>query len=220
MIRTFIMVLCLTASSAFAQGTVVAKESRDRLIWEPPNPPRIVFVDVKPSVPREMIGSLRISEVSIVLEETQLDDMQARFGGEIGHRGDAGESLDWLCLAGRGEDGPWVLWLTSGEVDGPSVGSFQWRRVPADAKFDPRCKMLRDYDNAVALPLGLRLVTTEGALLQILGQPTLRKGNLLRYEHEHDLVLHDDPYTSWNTVIVTLRQGKVWGIAVNKTTQN
>jgi hypothetical protein len=113
-----------------------------------------------------------------------------------------------------------VLWLESGEVDGPTVGGFQWRRVPATANFDTRCRELPDWDSKVKLPIGLHLGGRETQVLQVLGQPTLRKGNTLIYEHEHDELIHGEPYTSMNTVIVVLRHGVVWAIDVDQSTTN
>jgi hypothetical protein len=167
-----------------------------------------------------MITSIRVSDTRILLEETRLDTLQARFGGEIGSKGDAGDSVLWLCLHGSDASGLWALWLTSGEVDGPTVGGFHWARLPVATQFDRRCQMLGDADSAVLLPLGIRLGTREAEVLQVLGRPTHRTGDTLRYEHEHNLRLHNETYTSSNTVIIMLRHGTVWAIDVDKTTLN
>ncbi|HEV2699010.1 MAG TPA: hypothetical protein VGU90_13515 [Terriglobales bacterium] len=109
-----------------------------------------------------------------------------------------------------------MLWLKSGEIDGPNVGGFQWKRVPSFAQFDARCQP--EGSSNVALPIKLRVGTTEAQVLEILGPPSARKGNNLIYVHEHGESIRNEPYTSVNSVILVLRDGIVWGIEVEKTT--
>jgi len=127
----------------------------------------------KATVPKLMITKLRVSDLTIVLEQTELEAVQAHFGGEIGSEGDASKSLGWLCLHGSDAVGRWVLWLESGEIDGPTVGGFQWRRVPDAVQFDERCRRLPDASSNVEMPIELRLGATGTKVLQILGQPTV-----------------------------------------------
>src|SRR5437868_11600688 len=78
-------------------------------VWEPPA--GLDFSSAKPTAPRELISSLQISGMNIILENTKLEAAQKQLGGTIGHRGDAGDSLHWLCLHGADRHGPWVVWL-------------------------------------------------------------------------------------------------------------
>jgi hypothetical protein len=174
----------------------------------------------KATIPKPMLTKLDISDFTISLEKTELKAVQARFGGEIGHEGDASEYLAWLCLHGGDAAEHWVLWLESGETDGPTVGAFQWRRVSSTAQFDTRCRELPDWDSKVKLPIELRLGGRETKVLEVLGQPSFRKGDTLIYEHEHDEPIHGEPYTFTNRVIVALRRGMVWAIDVDKSTLN
>ncbi len=169
---------------------------------------------------KEMIASLRVSGVTITLEgESELEALPARFGGEIGSQGDAADSLGWLCLHGSDAVGPWVLWLESGEIDGPYVGAFQWHRVSRSAQFDERCSALPDTSE-VELPVDLRLGSSEKKVIKILGHPTSRRGGTLLYEHEHEELIRGEEFSSSNIVIVELRGGVVWAIQVAKTTTN
>jgi hypothetical protein len=180
------------------------------------------FDDVlpEPTVPKQMITSLHVSGVSVSLEHTELQAMQARFGGEIGSKGDAADSLGWLCLHGNDATGAWVLWLESGEMDGPSIGAFHWRRVVANAEFDKRCQALPDSSSNVELPINLRLGTPEADVVRLLGRPTSRKDGTLLYEHEHEESLHGEPHTSLNLVIVVVRKGVVCAIEAHQTTMS
>lgn len=190
------------------------------MIWEPE--PLLNLTDdtvPNPSVPKEMIASLQLSELKIPLEETRMDTLRAKFGGEVGARGDASESLRWLCLRGVDEVSPWVLWLESSEMDGPYIGGFQWRRLSGAARFDARCTALPEKAKVV-LPINLRLGTSRGDVLKLLGRPTWHRANIFLYEHQHDETIRGESFNSWNTVIIGLRNGEVEAIDVTKTTSN
>jgi hypothetical protein len=193
----------------------VAGNLQNRLVWKPP---RVLKSDVLPAatVPKEMVKTLRVSDLTIALESTDMKKVQRRFGGTFGAEGDAGDSLEWLCLRGGDAAGRWVLWLKSGEMDDGTVGSFQWRRVPRDAKFDERCGVLSKADDRVELPIALRLGMSEADVLDVLGQPTGRYGNTLLYVHKHEGLNNNQEFTALNTVSVVVRDGAVWAIEVLK----
>lgn len=209
MSRTALLALfCTVSSFAFAQKV-------GKPIWKPP---RITSDDALPkaTVPRLMVGDLQLADVKVVLEQTELENIKSHFGGEIGHQGDAGDYLSWLCYRGTDEEGPWVLWLMSGEMDAGTVGSFQWRRIPDDANFDNRCPAVTDSSSKVALPIRLRLGLSETNLLKILGPPTARRGQTLLYVHDHDETANGQQYTVLNTVFVIIRNGAVYAVEVLK----
>ncbi len=214
------ILLFVSAYSACAQTLVPSSEIKGGAIWEPQL--LLKFTDdvmPHPSVPKQMIASLRLSGLNIPLEETEMDTLQAKFGGEVGARGDASESLRWLCLHGADEVGPWVLWLESGEIDGPRIGGFLWRRVFGTPVYDTRCGALPDTAKVV-LPINLTLGTSRDELLKVLGKPTWQKENIFLYEHEHEETIRGEPFDSWNSVIVAMRNGVVDAIDVTKTTSN
>lgn len=162
-----------------------------------------------------MVKAIRVSDLNVELEETNMKQVQERFAGTFGRQGDAGDSLEWLCLSAHDVDGPFVLWLKSGEMDAGTVGSFQWRRVRNEARFDVRCGTLSEADK-ISLPLSLRPGMSQSELLKALGQPTARNGNTLLYVHEHDEVSKNGPFTVLNTISIVLRDGAVWAIEVLK----
>jgi len=215
-----VALLCIVTCGAFSQVVSRAQNNSDELlVWEP-QPLLKIHAYPPATVPKPMITSLHISNFAIVLEETKLEAAESRFGGQIGSSGDAGDALGWLCLQGSDSAGRWVLWLESDEIDGPYVGSFQWRRVAANVQFDRRCQVLGNVDNEVALPIKLRLGSSESQVLQILGKPTFRKGNTLFYEHEHNRTIRNEPWTSTNTVIIVLRHGVIWALDVDQSTRS
>jgi hypothetical protein len=167
-----------------------------------------------------MIGSLRVANLPIVLEETNLEDVQKRFGGTIGDSGDAGDALGWLCLYESNKDGPWILWLTSSEINGPTIGGFQWRRLSIQETPDQRCSQLREDKGRIELPIALHLGMTELEVQKILGRPTVTRGKTLFFCHEHQKVIRKENYTVWNGVAIVFRYGVVWAIEVAKTTSD
>src|SRR5262245_32059116 len=91
-------------------------------------------------VSSELIPSIRIGDVEVVLDKTPIADVARRFNATRGHRGDASESLDWLCLTGRDTRDRWILWLESGEIHGGAIGAFQLRRLGESEPVDVRCR--------------------------------------------------------------------------------
>jgi hypothetical protein len=203
--------LCLLTCALPAQ---TSSNLRNGMVWKPP---RILKSEALPkgTVSRLMVKALRIADLNIELEETSMNQVQKRFGGTFGTQGDAGDSLQWLCLSGLDAAGRFVLWLKSGEMDAGTVGSFQLRRVPNEARFDARCGTLSEADK-VKLPLPLYPGMSQSELFEALGQPTVRNGNTLLYVHEHDEKSKRGPFTVLNTVSIVLRDGAVWAIEVLK----
>jgi len=213
--RFGLALLCVLVCNLSAQNTS-RKTVAATAIWEPP--PVAFPEDPKPTVAKEMITALRVSGQRIVLEHTNLEAVRKRTGGTIGHSGDGGDSLSWLCLHGAGRQGDWALWLMSGEIDGGTVGGFHWQHVDRNAQFDTRCQVLTEGRGSVELPIALKLGTTETGVERIFGQPTARLGNTLFYLHEHATTAHNKPYTAMNTLAVLLHEGTVQAIEVWKST--
>ncbi|MGA9039985.1 MAG: hypothetical protein WB421_05565 [Terriglobales bacterium] len=213
-----ISVLLIVTCAAFTQTADHSLPSGGgHTVWEPP---AWNFLTALPNstVPKEMLATLRVSGLPISLEETRMDDARNHLGGTIGRKGDAGDFLEWLCLHHSDSRGRWVLWLESGEIDGGTVGSFQWQRLDKDGLLDQRCQMLQGAGSGIKLPISLQLGMTETEVLKTLGAPTTRHGNRLIYVHEHQESIRGEPFTSTNIVSILLRGGMVWAIDVSKTT--
>jgi len=210
--RARIAFLCVVTCAALAQS-----HPPKGVVWKPQP---IIYSRSLPdaTVPKEMVGRLQVSNLDIVLEHTEIKDAQARFGGTLGAEGDAGDSLEWLCLRGADPTGQWVLWLESGEIDGGSIGSFQWRRVTPRTTFDNRCAALSPAGSAVKLPIALRLGIPETEVLRVLGKPTTRRGGTLLFVHEHQEVIKGEPFAALNTTTVLLRDGRAWAIEIGTST--
>lgn len=200
-LKSFVISVVLLTSNALGQ-----RKELVNVPWAPPADLDFpIGVAPKPTVPQIMVTALRLGSMSIRLERTELAAVRERFGGEQGQRGDASTSLRWVCYGGQDAGGRWALWLTSGEIDGPSIGSFEWRRVDPNAQFDPRCALLPNGTTITFSPTLLRLGMSQQDVLHRLGSPTLRRGNILDFEHMEQ----QKTYSVSNSVEVRLRNGTV-----------
>ena len=183
--------------------------------WQPPTVRAALSVP-QPTVPMEMVSTIRVSKVLVELEETKMTAVQKHLGGSLGQHGHAGESLEWLCYYGSDADGRWALWLESSQVAGGAVDGFVLQRLDSDARMDQRCADLQSAK--VELPIVLKLGMTEANVRKLLGAPTLKFRGTLVFQHEHTVTIHNQPYTASNTVYLVLRRGVLWAIQVTKGT--
>ncbi len=212
--------LLLVIWTVCAQTSVKSRSNQNPVVWGPPNlhwPSKFP----QPTAPKEIITDLKVGGWPIVLETTELLSAQKRLGGTVGYRGDASEALAWICLYRLDENAAWVLWLYSGEIDGPAIGGFQWQRLENGAKMDRRCKALNAKMGTVELlPSPLHLGMTEAEVEGILGKPTRKYHDSVLYDHEHNLTIRKEPYTLDNDVLIVYKDGKVWAISANHTTSS
>lgn len=207
--------LFFVACALFAQTASRSSSPDAPVIWDPPAWPFLQKTP-KATVSKEMVAAVHVSDFPVILEKTKMEDVKSTLGGTIGQKDDAGNFDEWLCFYGADSGGRWALWLESGEINGGTVGSFQWRRLNEGAVLDGRCQMLGEAK--VELPIKLRLGITEEEVLKILGPPTVKRGDGLIYFHEHHLSIRGEPYTSDNAVAIVLRGGLAWAMKVSKTT--
>jgi hypothetical protein len=206
------IVLVLLSLTAFAQTTPQSKSQSTRMVWEPPdwNFPQ----NLKGNGRREMLTSFSVSSYEIVLERTEMKDVQTRLRGEIGSR--ETDASEWLCFHGVNETGRWVLWLENDEISENLVGAFQRRLLSENEALDPRCQVFRREDSTITLPLPFTLGATQSEVLKSLGSPTATNSERLIYLHAHE----NGSFVSSNIVIVRLRNGVVWAIQASKTTSD
>ena len=204
--------------SAFVQ---VAHNSSPRGFaeWQRPT---LEYPDTLPpaTVRKEMITTLRVGNVQIVLDRTELKEVQKRLAGTIVRSGDASTANASLCYCGTDVDGRWALWLDSSEVAGLRwIDGFTLQRLGGNARADRGCRMIPEREGGIELPIPLRLGQTETQVREILGKPTLKYRSTLIYYHAHDKTIRNEPCSVLNTVDVALRNGVAWAIVVFKSTQ-
>lgn len=185
-------------------------------IWAPPSiesPPEWPHSTIQ----KPMITGITVAGFPIRLEYTQLDVVAKRLKVATGHQGDASEFLAWLCLQGNDRQGPWGLWLTSSEIDGPMIGGFQLEHLTPGAALDSRCGSFNDPSRSISLPIPIQLGMTEAQVQAVLGKPSSRYGETSIYVHERDLQLHGESYSADNSVILSYKNGVLWRVVVDYT---
>jgi 6,7-dimethyl-8-ribityllumazine synthase len=208
--------VALVCASGAAQSAIAGRAPK-LIVWEPS---QVDWGDDLPSptAPKPMIVSLMVADFPVTLEETSLEDARAHFAGTIGNRGDAGTAENWVCLHGNDASGPWILWLSSFEIDGPRIGGFQWRRLAPNETADARCPSIAKSENAIELPLAIHPGIRKSDALKILGQPTVIRGETLIYLHNHQEIINNQPYDALNSLALVVHGGTVWAIEVIKST--
>ena len=207
------VLLLMTGTSGQA---VSGLEEATRIPWQPFKM-QSPSVAPSPTIPTEMVSHLTVANWPITLETTMLTDAQRRFGGSIGHSGDAGEFLQWLCLYKSNAKDGWVLWLTSGEIDAGSIGGFVWLHMRSEQKIDSRCTELNAEQATVMLPIPLKLNMARNAVEQLLGKPSGRFHETFTYLHKHEGTIRNASYTWENSIDVVYRRGLVQAIQVDLT---
>lgn len=191
----------------------------DTALWEPlPPPPFDKLPDATGG--GEMITRLTIFGFPVALQSTSLESARKHFGAEMGSKGDAGEAQGWVCLQGSDDDGPWVLWLLSNEIDGPAVGGFEWLRIDSATKVDPRCKRLANGSDVVQLPVALHLGMSIADAEEVIGTPSGLAGRSRVYVHERALRSNGKDYAADNTVYLRFRQKRLRAIRALYTVTN
>lgn len=79
------------------------------------------FSDVTPTLSKPIFSNVKIGDFTIDPEFTTLKEVLGQLGGTIEHKGDAGESVYWLCYTQKeSADKSSTLWVMSdGEMGGP-----------------------------------------------------------------------------------------------------
>lgn len=212
-----------SAQQSPAQQTPV-HDSQDKsastVLWEPPVPPWPEHLP-KATVNREMVGTLQVSGVPVVLEKTTLDELRQRFGGMLGTRGEGGKAEAWLCYRGSNGDRHWIIWLTSGGIEGRTrINGFQWETLAADENPDSRCQALPKDGAGIQLPVAIYPGMTGEAARKILGQPTVTRSNLLIFLYQHRKSMFRPKPIVQNTMAVAVRDELVQEIDVERITSN
>jgi hypothetical protein len=193
-------------------------------LWAPP--PLALRGEARPTVAREMVSSFKIGATSVVFEQTELGDLARAFGVAMGHQGDASESLQWFCLTGTAKQGPWVLWLTSGEIDGGRVGGVQLQSLLRGQRVDSRCGLWRSEAIPIEMPVTLRLGMPRREVIRALGSASASAEELLEYVHQHEERRAEPKapeapvFIAMNSVTVWIHRGIVQGFHVWKSTQS
>ena len=139
----------------------------------PPDPlDAVTWPEVAPLRPASVLA---LGEFEVKFEETTLSVVVRALGkGEIGHQGDAGDSIYWLCYTARNSR----VWIIShGEMGGPEHAvtgvSVLW--VP-HAKVVAGCPALPSRYQSASIGRGLWVGISQAKAISALGRAEHAKG--------------------------------------------
>lgn len=220
--KTWIRGLGLSLLLGLASISIADAVSAQTIIWEPPSSDDPVLDNLKATGSTDILPTLHIANVYVVLDRTSFKNVQARLGGTFGEEGDAANTIKWLCYYQRRSPMPWVIWLTGGEITGPTIGGFRWQYLPRSAPPDSRCTAL-PASGKVALPAPLMLGQTRSKAISALGMPSESRPNALYYRHARTFYPRETPelpFTTTNIAIVSLRNGVIDAIVAGRSTSD
>jgi hypothetical protein len=197
-------------------------------LWEPPPGPNFAWASIPTDASQskaiesgEVLDTLDLAQVHVVLEKTSMSDVQRQLGGTVGHRGDAGTSLSWLCYYQARGANPWIIWILSGEIHGGEiVHGFELTRILPGATPEVGCGSLKERDQAV-LPATLKLGQTRQEVLTRLGAPSRAKRDALQFIRTRSMDSPGGPLSMFNVTWIQFdERGSVTGVGTVKTTTN
>ena len=170
-----------------------------------------ISLDNAKALPTQPVSTIAAGKLTVTLEKTRLEEVQAAFGGMVQDDGEAGNGITWLCYAAADA----TLWFSAFTGDGTVS------QVTSDA------------DTAHAASSGCSrapagLTTIDYGILG-LGAPlagiTTRFGTVEDdvglYSYSSKVTSPESPdFQIFQYVVVTAPAGRISGITVGQTTSN
>lgn len=150
-------------------------------------PPKMPNMDNLPStLTSPPTSKVLLGKLVVEFERTTLGEVQKSAGvGSIQHRGDAGDSEDWLCYTTLSREQPERIWISSGELGGSNhtVGSFYAAVSSKATKGSAHCPELPAQLRPVSLGNALWLGSSLDQLKELFGEPSTKRGNWWFYSY-------------------------------------
>lgn len=150
-------------------------------------PPRVPDLHWAPTLANPPTSGVTLGRFRISFESTTLADVAlAALGGEIRHKGDAGDSVYWLCFTNPGRGFADQIWIVSdGEMGGPEneITEVIAKRVQSQLA-TPACPKLPVDMRSVSLDRHLWLGDSDGKISSRLGPPSAKDGLWRSFDYQ------------------------------------
>lgn len=165
------VVMALAASCLAGAG--LAAQVRPEQLLAPPNIP-VEPASVHATLQRPPSLGVSLGSLHVRFEETTLEDVRRQIGvGSIVHRGDAGDSLSWLCYTIPDGKQSVRLWMTSGELQGNKyVGGITAEVSAAGTQPVASCPLLPAGFRQIALDQSLWIGAPDAHVRAVFGKPS------------------------------------------------
>lgn len=152
-------------------------------------PPAAPFdaINWKATIKQRPSTGLHMGTLPVRFEKTTLDDVRrAASTGEIAHRGDAGESVYWLCYTNLGVTQVERIWVVAdGEMGGPEhyITNIRAELLPNESA-TADCPALPNSLKPLSLENHLWLGASKAGATTKLGAPSFQKGAWRSYDFQ------------------------------------
>ena len=203
--------VCTTVCLAFAPTVLGA------------SPPPLYPMEVHswPSTLKTAPGAgVNLGKFRIRFEDTTLDQVRnAASLGIVRHRGDASESIHWLCYTFAQRGVPFRLWFTSSEMSGGTAidGVVAVRIGTSRPTLD--CPSLPMELSPVSLDAPVWVGSSAGSVARLMGAPSHVQGVWRSYDFQSKVAGKcDGGYDFLSSLAIRLENGLVSEIHSNQTT--
>jgi hypothetical protein len=192
--------------------------SAEGSVTPPPKMPRIDHLPSTLSAPPT--SKLVFGKLIIEFERTTLDEIKrAADVGVIQHRGDAGDSENWLCYSAPFREQSQRIWISSGELGGfRHTVSHLYVEVDSKEKQSDDCPELPAQLRPVSLDNVLWLGSSLERFKEVLGTPSAKNGAWWLYSYSGKVPANG--FDQSTILGVRINSGKVVGLFVSQATTN
>lgn len=166
---------------------IVIGPSLESFAQAPPPATPFEQLNWKATMSRKPSAGVRMGAFAVRFESTTLDDVRrAASVGQVSHRGDAGESVYWLCYTSVHAPRVERIWIVA---DGAMGGAKHYvtgisAEVLPGGRASADCPALPTRLTPLSLDNNVWLGAREGAATARLGAPSYRKGGWRSYDFQ------------------------------------
>jgi hypothetical protein len=156
------------------------------------------------------------------IEVTSLRQVLASIGaGKVMHKGDASESVHWLCYSFEMPGAHARIWLSSGELNGGRyIDGIQMVMTETSQEGGASCPEISLGGKSPVFDNGLSLGASEEKLRQVLGRPSKEWGNWRSYASDTQAVKDGETWFTNSIFAVRIEGGLVSEVFVTQSTSN
>jgi hypothetical protein len=173
--------------------------------------------NLKPTLTTPPTSTVLLGSLKLEFERTTLTEIRKAVGvGEIGHRGDAGDSEYWLCYSISSRRRAERIWISSGELGGDEhvMDGFYVEPIQGTNKALRQCPALPVRFRPVSLENSLWLGANTAQLQARFGEPSARIDGWLLYAYLGKVPANGLDQIA--TLSVRVSGGKVTGLSMRQ----
>lgn len=175
----------------------------------------------KPTLKQEVAKGFNMGQLYIGFEATTLEEVRKAIGlGTIAHKGDAGDSVSWLCYTDVTAVPALRIWITSGELQGGKYVDGVIARTLTQGHPNADCPAPPVKMRPFRVPGANVLNSSSNAVMAVMGAPSHRKGEWWSFDFQGKVPGQCEPdgFDYSNNLLLHFVNGKVMEIFTNHAT--